>query len=101
MPQGTTHQNPQLTDEEAWDVAAFISCHKPGRISIYQKTGRINQKNQLTILSGPMQITLSEKQHKYGPFKPIIEDQKKKEEACKTKILSSQKSKTKNLPNEK
>src|SRR5204862_6873977 len=29
---GATHQNPQLTDEESWDVAAFINSQPPPKI---------------------------------------------------------------------
>lgn len=82
MPQGTTYQNPQLTDEEAWDVAAFVSS---------QKRPHINTTNDWPDLSkkpvdhpfGPFADAFTEKQHKLGPFKNIVEAQKKREEAAK------------------
>jgi thiosulfate dehydrogenase len=36
---------------------------------------------------GPYADAFTEKQHKYGPFKPIVEEQKKKEEAGKQKAV--------------
>ena len=33
MPQGTTYQSPQLTDEEAWDVSAYIISQKRPHIN--------------------------------------------------------------------
>lgn len=67
MPQGATFKNPVLTDEAAWDVAAFISS---------QKRPHINKPNDWPDISkkpidhpfGPYADKLSERQHKYGPF---------------------------------
>ena len=85
MPQGTTYQSPQLTDEEAWDVAAFIISQKRPHINTPKDWPDIKKK-PVDHPFGPYADAFAEKQHKYGPFKPIVEEQKKKEEAAKQKI---------------
>jgi thiosulfate dehydrogenase len=84
MPQGTTYQSPQLTDEEAWDVAAFIISQKRPHINTPKDWPDITKK-PVDHPFGPYADAFAEKQHKYGPFKPIVEEQKKKEEGAKQK----------------
>ncbi|MES2112356.1 MAG: c-type cytochrome [Bacteroidota bacterium] len=75
MPYGATYENPQLTDEECWNVAAFINTQP--------RTHR-DQRNDYTNLAkkpidapfGPYADIFSERQHKLGPFKPILAYQK-------------------------
>ena len=86
MPQGTTYQNPQLTDEEAWDVAAFVLSQTRPHINVPKDWPDISKKS-VDHPFGPYADTFTEKQHKYGPFKPIVEEQKKKEEAGKQKAV--------------
>jgi thiosulfate dehydrogenase len=70
MPFGATYKNPQLTDEEAWNVAAFINSqprlHKDQRNDWTDLT-----KKPIDFPFKPYVDTFSEKQHKLGPFKPI------------------------------
>ncbi|MFM6925987.1 MAG: c-type cytochrome [Ferruginibacter sp.] len=82
MPQGTTYLNPQLTDEEAWDVAAFIISQIRPRMDISKDWPDISKK-PVDHPFGPYTDSFTEKQHKYGPFKPIVEAQNKKEEILK------------------
>ena len=84
MPQGTTHQSPQLNDEEAWDVAAFVISQTRPHINVPKDWPDISKK-PVDHPFGPYADAFTEKQHKYGPFKPIVEEQKKKEEAAKQK----------------
>jgi thiosulfate dehydrogenase len=52
MPQGATWESPLLTDEEAWDVAAYInSRQRPPATS--PRTGRRSRASLWTIPSGP------------------------------------------------
>jgi thiosulfate dehydrogenase len=75
MPFGATYQNPQLTDEEAWNVAAFINSQP--RPHKYQNTDcKFLSKKPIDSPFGPYADNFSEKQHKYGPFKPIKAAQK-------------------------
>jgi thiosulfate dehydrogenase len=46
MPLGATYENPQLTDEEAWDLAAYVNNLPPSKDlskdwpNISKKSGR-------------------------------------------------------------
>lgn len=76
MPNGATYLNPQLTDEEAWDVAAFVNS-QPRTHKDQSRDWLDLQKKPMDFPFGPYADSYSEKQHKFGPFKPIREAQKK------------------------
>jgi thiosulfate dehydrogenase len=82
MPQGVTYKNTQLTDEEAWDVAAFVLSQPRPTINISADWPDISKK-PFDHPFGPYADKFTEAQHKYGPFLPIIEEQKKAEKANK------------------
>lgn len=84
MPIGATHDNPQLTDEEAWDIAAYVNSQARPHIKV-PKDWPDKSKKPVDHPFGPYADQFSEKQHKYGPFKPIEEEKKKLEEAAKSK----------------
>jgi thiosulfate dehydrogenase len=86
MPLGVTHENPQLSDEEAWDVAAFITSEPRPHINTPKDWPDITKK-PVDHPFGPYADAFPEKQHKFGPFKPIVEEQKKKEEVAKQKMV--------------
>lgn len=70
MPLGSSHQNPTLSDEEAWDVAAFVNSQNRPHL----KTGKDwpnKAKKPIDLPFGPYADSFSEQQHKYGPFQPI------------------------------
>lgn len=79
MPLGVTYKNPQLSDEEAWDVGAYINSQKRPHINVTKDWPDISKK-PFDNPFGPYSDHFSEKQHKVGPFKPIIDAQKKNEE---------------------
>jgi len=72
-----TWQKPFLTDEQAIDVAAFINDEdihprpekKDKTIPDYPDP----KAKAIDYEMGPYVDTFSEKQHKYGPYKPIIQ----------------------------
>jgi thiosulfate dehydrogenase len=71
MPFGSSYQKPQLTNEEAWDLAAFINSQpRPSRTFAHDWPD-INLK-AIDHPFGPYSDTFSEQQHKYGPFRPIV-----------------------------
>ena len=75
MPWGATYNAPQLTDEEAWDVAAYInSMYHP--IKDFAHDWPDISKKPVDHPFGPFTDNFSEEQHKYGPYKPIVEKQK-------------------------
>lgn len=70
MPQGSSHNNTQLTDEEAWDVAAFVNSQPRPKKNISKDWPKINEK-PFDHPFGPYLDGFDEKQHKYGPYKAI------------------------------
>jgi thiosulfate dehydrogenase len=66
----TTHFTPQLTDEEAWDVAAFINS-QPRPAGELSKDWPNLAGKPFDHPFGPYADGFSEQQHKYGPFQPI------------------------------
>lgn len=70
MPLGTTYRNPQLTDEEAWDVAAYIDSQPRPAFDQHQDW-KLLSKKPLDAPYGPYIDSFSERQHKYGPYGPI------------------------------
>lgn len=88
MPLGVTHDNPQLSDEEAWDVSAYILSQPRPHINV-PKDWPDKSKKPFDHPFGPYADNFTEAQHKFGPFKPIVEKQKKKEEDAKNKPTTS------------
>ncbi len=70
------YKNPVLTDQEAWNVAAFIES-QPRKHFDQSHDWKDLKKKPIDLPFGPYIDQASEKQHKYGPFKPILEEQKK------------------------
>ena len=77
MPQGVTHESPQLSDEEAWDVGAFITSQKRPHLNVPEDWPD-KAKKPFDHPFGPYADSFSEQQHKLGPFKPIIVAQMKR-----------------------
>lgn len=75
MPQGATFWNPQLTDEESWDIAAFVNS-QPRPAKDLSKDWPEVAKKPADHPFGPFADGFSEQQHKYGPFQPIQDEQK-------------------------
>jgi thiosulfate dehydrogenase len=76
MPFGPVQLPPQLTDEEAWDVAAFIiSQPRPEKRFTYDWP-KIETK-PVDYPFGPYSDHFPEQQHKFGPFLPIKEAKEK------------------------
>ncbi len=76
MPNGINYHSPTISNEEAWNIAAYINAQpRPSK----------NKSQDYTVLStkpidypfGPYTDSFSEKQHKFGPFEPIVLAKKK------------------------
>ncbi|MDO8998649.1 MAG: c-type cytochrome [Bacteroidota bacterium] len=78
MPLGVSHNEAQLSDEEAWDVAAFVNSQPRPKKDLKNDWPKIEEK-PFDHPFGPYKDGFSEEQHKYGPFKQI----KEKQEAMK------------------
>ena len=70
-------EKPTLTDEEAWDIAAYVSS-MPRPEKKFKKDWPDISKKPIDHPFKPYSDNFSERQHKYGPFKEIIEASKKK-----------------------
>jgi thiosulfate dehydrogenase len=78
MPQGVHFDAPQLSDEEAWDVAAFVNSQPRPHKATPNDWPDISKK-PIDHPFGPYADQFSEQQHKFGPFKPIEAFRKKNE----------------------
>jgi thiosulfate dehydrogenase len=70
MPNGATFEKPELSDEEAWDVAAFINSMPRPSKDLAQDWPDISTK-PFDHPFGPYADSFTEQQHKYGPFEII------------------------------
>jgi thiosulfate dehydrogenase len=78
MPFGqASHNSPQLSDEQSWDVAAFVVSQQRPEKFFGEDWPKIQTK-PVDHPFGPYADNFPEKQHKYGPFPPIVEARKKK-----------------------
>lgn len=70
MPFGATYENPILSDEESWDVAAYVnSLDRPSRD--FPNDWPDISKKPMDHPFGPYSDEFSEEEHKFGPFKAI------------------------------
>jgi thiosulfate dehydrogenase len=76
MPFDAPYNSASLTDEEAWDVAAFVNS-QPRPQKDYSKDYPNIAGKPVDHPFGPFKDSFSEEQHKYGPFEPIREAKKK------------------------
>ncbi|MBS1947319.1 MAG: c-type cytochrome [Bacteroidetes bacterium] len=83
MPFGANYKAPQLTDEEAWDVAAYVNSQPRPHKTFSGDWPNISQK-PFDQPFGPYADSFSAQQHKYGPFSPI---QKAKQGMAKNKLF--------------
>jgi len=88
MPLGSTHESAQLSDEEAWDIAAFVNSQEHPKKDLSLDWPKISEK-PFDHPFGPFSDGFKEEQHKFGPFKPIIEAKKKAEKEKQNKIKTS------------
>lgn len=70
MPLGVTFESPILSDEDAWDVAAYVNSMDRPKKNLTKDWPDISKK-PMDHPFGPFTDGFSEEQHKFGPFKPI------------------------------
>lgn len=75
MPFGVTAETPELSDEEAWDLAAFVNSKPRPRHKFLNIDWPVMSKKPFDHPFGPFADSFSVAQHKYGPFQPIIQFQ--------------------------
>ena len=75
MPHGTDYLNPQLSPEDAWDVAAYVvSQPRPHKAGLDKDFARDPLDKSVDAPYGPYADGFTAQQHKYGPFAPIRAD---------------------------
>ena len=72
MPLGATYERPQLSDEEAWDLAAFVNSQPRPSKDLSKDWPNIAAK-PFDHPFGPYADPFTEQEHKFGPFKAIKE----------------------------
>lgn len=77
MPFGVDIKSPQLTDEECWDVAAYVNSQERPSINISKDWPFIEEK-PVDHPFGPFWDGFSEERHKYGPYKGLKSKKHKK-----------------------
>jgi thiosulfate dehydrogenase len=70
-----TYKIPVLSDEQAWDVAAFVNSRPRPNKDLSGDWPNISKK-PIDHPFGPYKDGFSEEQHKFGPFNPIVEKRK-------------------------
>lgn len=75
MPLGVQHDAPQLSDEEAWDVSAFLVSRDRPHLEVPNDWPDITKK-PIDHPFGPYADGFTEEQHKFGPFQEIINARK-------------------------
>lgn len=77
MPSGVTHTSTVLTDEQAFDVAAYINS-QPRPVKAKLEADFPARKNKpVDAAFAPYTPGFSAEQHKYGPWQPIVEAREK------------------------
>lgn len=71
MPYGVAYPDAQLTDEESWDVAAFVNT-QPRPHKEQKEDYPDRSKKPIDAPYGPYLDGFAAEQHKYGPYPPIV-----------------------------
>ena len=72
MPLGASYNAPMLSDEESWDIAAYVNSQARPEKKFSEDWPDISKK-PFDHPFGPYADAFDEKQHKFGPFLPIVE----------------------------
>jgi thiosulfate dehydrogenase len=82
MPFGSSYLNEQLSNEQAWDLAAFVNS-QPRPVKIFKHDWPDILLKPVDVPDAPFADSYPSIQHKYGPFSPIA--RYKKELAANSK----------------
>ena len=76
MPLGATNHAPQLSSEDAWDVAAYVNS-RPRSMRVFKMDWPDISTKPFDYPFGPYTDTFSSTRHKFGPFEAIQNTHKK------------------------
>lgn len=85
MPFGASYDAPQVTDDEAYHLAAYINTFKRPAKPDKETDFPDKKLKPVSTPYGPWADNFSPEQHKFGPFQPIIKFYKEKHNITKTK----------------
>ncbi len=77
MPYGTSYKKPYLSNEQAWDLAAYVNSRPRPAFKELRKDWPDISGKSADYPFGPYIDSFPESQHKFGPFKPIVSAHKK------------------------
>lgn len=77
MPFGVTHQTATLTDEQAYDVAAYVLSQPRPAMANLDRDFPARWNKPVDAAFPPYVDGAPAEQHKYGPFQPLQENMKK------------------------
>jgi thiosulfate dehydrogenase len=75
MPFGTHYDKPLIAVEEAWDVAAYINSQPRPKMAGLDKDYPNRARKPVDAPFPPYVGNFTPEQHKYGPFKPMLDAQ--------------------------
>ena len=85
MPLGATYDSPQVTDVEAYNVAAYINTFLRPEKKNKKEDFPDKKLKPVSTPYGPWVDNFSQEQHKFGPFQPIMLYYKKTYNITKSK----------------
>ena len=71
MPNGTSYNEPRLSQHDAWDVAAYVISQPRPKVADLNKDFPDLLLKPVDTPYGPYADGFSQKQHQFGPFGPI------------------------------
>lgn len=71
MPFGTDYTREMLTSEQAWNLAAYVNS-QPRPVKKFKDDWPDITRKPFDVPFGPYNDSFSERRHKYGPSKPVI-----------------------------
>ena len=77
MPLGTAYGQPQLSDDEAYDVVAYVLSHARPMMANLERDFPARWNKPVDAAFPPYVDGASAEQHKYGPFQPLQDNMKK------------------------
>lgn len=77
MPQGVSHTSTVLTDDEAYDVAAYVVSKPRKELSGMERDFPDRWSKPVDAAYPPYMEGFTADQHKYGPFGPLLENAKR------------------------
>lgn len=85
MPFGATYDAPQVSDQEAYDIAAYINSLPRPKKANKQADFPDKKLKPVSTPYGPWLDSFSATQHQFGPFQPIMAFYKKQYQLMKKK----------------